>query len=675
MDKPFEKAFVSFRIGTPLWIREERFEEVLALFDRHPGVTDELTLFTSETHAPLPLAEIGRRCELLARRMERARARGLRAGINHLATLGHMEENLVNSLSGDVAPMVDIEGRICRGSLCPNSDSTREYVRDAYRLIAEVGPDYVWIDDDVRLIGHFPIRFGCFCDVCREEFARMQGRTFTREELRQGFDQSDTPRKLELRTAWLAHNRRTMVRLMSLIEETVHAARPGLPLGFMTGERYFEGYPFDEVARTLAGPAGAEVRWRPGGGFYADDRMSDLAGKSHEIGRQVSLLPATVRSIQSEVENFPYQRLKKAARTTALEAASHIAAGCTGAAFNVLSMYDEPLDEYEPLVLQLAADRPFLDALVRAFGREAPTGVFCAWGTDSFAAQNLRNGSWLGDGDAPMNPAFGEELLAIGLPAAYSVEEARVTALAGDSVMAIDETILRKILHGGVYLDARAAAGLHERGMGCLVGFAVEGLREADCIEELLEHPLNGSFAGRRRDGRQSFWKNPAALLRPLGPKARALSRIVDYAGKEVAGCTTGVFENALGGRICVAGYCPWTFLQNLSKSSQIKSIVRWLSRDTLDLYVESFNKIIVWARRVEEGGLRCALVNASLDDADGISLLVRTEADRLTVVDHRMAESTVKATGTDGSYQRFKLPPMPAWTMVLGFAEHRAGR
>ena len=34
------KAFISFRIGVPLWIPEQRFHELLALFERHKGVTD-----------------------------------------------------------------------------------------------------------------------------------------------------------------------------------------------------------------------------------------------------------------------------------------------------------------------------------------------------------------------------------------------------------------------------------------------------------------------------------------------------------------------------------------------------------------------------------------------------------------------------------------------------------
>jgi hypothetical protein len=131
------------------------------------------------------------------------------------------------------------------------------------------------------------------------------------------------------------------------------------------------------------------VRWRPGGGFYADDCIKGLIAKSHAIGRQVSLLPDRVVSIQSEIENFPYQRLKKAAHTTALEAASHIAAGCTGAAFNVLSMYNEPLDEYGSLMEKLQESRPFFDLLVHELGRAKPKGIYTGWNKDTFAANNI----------------------------------------------------------------------------------------------------------------------------------------------------------------------------------------------------------------------------------------------------------------------------------------------
>jgi hypothetical protein len=127
-----------------------------------------------------------------------------------------------------------------------------------------------------------------------------------------------------------------------------------------------------------------------------------------------------------------------------------------------------------------------------------------------------------------------------------------------------------------------------------------------------------------------------------------------------------GAYENELGGRVCVAGYYPWLFLQNLSKSSQIKAVLRWLARDTLPAYVASFHKVNLWARASEPGKPAVALVNASLDPAEGVALMLRTTIEELRLVDMGCAETRVRAAGRDGEYRRFLLPPIAPWQMRL---------
>ncbi len=79
----------------------------------------------------------------------------------------------------------------------------------------------------------------------------------------------------------------------------------------------------------------------------------------------------------------------------AYEAAAYIAAGCTGAAYNVLSFYDEPLDEYVPLAEKLQEVRPFLDLMVKHFGRTPLTGINAYWNRNSEIAVNPEEGNWL----------------------------------------------------------------------------------------------------------------------------------------------------------------------------------------------------------------------------------------------------------------------------------------
>ena len=230
----------------------------------------------------------------------------------------------------------------------------------------------------------------------------------------------------------------------------------------MTGERFYEGYDFDHWAEALAGPRSAPVYWRPGGGFYEDSVDGGLAGKSHDIGRQVSLLPPEVVSIQSEIENFPYHRLKKAAHITVLEAASHMAAGCTGAAFNVLSGNDEPLDEFEPMVAAIRDARPFLRSLGTAISALVRPSVFALRGA------RTRGRPILGMlGQAP--PVW-----EIGLPAAYSSERRRRDAAVLRRTSPPCPMTKSRRSSPAVYMDAETLDALNRRGFGELTGLTVE---------------------------------------------------------------------------------------------------------------------------------------------------------------------------------------------------------
>ena len=660
-----EKSFISFRIGVPLWSSEKRCNEVFNLFDKYKGVTDEITFFTSNTHAPLPLEVFRQRTGILKQRMEQARKRGYKTGINILTTIGHHNENLDNSLKGDYTFMTNINGEVCNGSFCPNDEHMREYIRNIYQMTTQANPDYIWIDDDIRF-GHMPIGLGCFCDNCLTIFEKETGKKYTRETLKRALNEGAVEEKLKVREAWLQHNRNTISRLFDLIEKTVHGINPSMTLGFMTGDRFYEGYDFDNWAKILSGPNHSPVMWRPGGGYYNDNNTNELVGKSHDIGRQVSVLPKDVVSIQSEIENFPYQRLKKAANMVVLEACSHIAAGCTGAAFNVLSFYDEPLDEYEPLVSRLQEARPFFDLLARSLGRSAITGIHTFWNKNSFITGKLLEGDWLNSG----NPVVGHDLYNIGLPACYSGKNAQVTILGKDNIFALSKDEIKKLLSGGVYMDAETLQQLNDMGFGELTGFKVVGSENKDRIEKFTNNPLNGDFASRERDNRQSFWKSMAYALRKTEEKAQELSCLIDYSGKDVSACTSGIFENKLGGRICVAGYYPWTFMENLSKSSQMKAVFRWLSKDSLPGYIASFQKINLWIREPQNGKIALAFTNSSFDPAKEVILMLRTEKKTIRLYDMKCKETFIRSTGSDGPYQKFIIPEIDPWQAGLILTE-----
>jgi hypothetical protein len=187
-------------------------------------------------------------------------------------------------------------------------------------------------------------------------------------------------------------------------------------------------------------------------------------------------------------------------------------------------------------------------------------------------------------------------------------------------------------------------------------------------MTEFLPHPINGEFASRRCDNRQSFvwWLYPAYLLERTDPKAQSLARLLDYSFEPVHDCSMGVFENKLGGRICVQGYYPWTFLQNLSRSWQLKSVMRWLSKDTLSGYIASYHKINLWIRQPQNGKIALAFTNASFDPAENVTLMLHTKHKNITLYDMNCSPLIIPSKESNGPYQKFVVPFVAPWQIRL---------
>lgn len=667
---PSKRHLISFRISAEHWLADDALNRLLEFFKAFPHVLDELVLFTSYIHPPLPLEEINRRADRLNEVSPLLRELGVRVGVNVLATMGHHEENLDASLDETWQRVTDPHGSECAGSFCPSDPRHREYVRALYTRLARADIDFIWLDDDLRLAGHAPVSYTCFCGTCIAELAKSTGLAFTRDSLvaalNRPFEESSGLRRL-----WLAHNRRLLDSVYREVEQVVHAVRPGLELGGMTGDLFWEGHGYDLWAESLAGRERAPVRWRPGGGFYTDACPAEMLAKAHQIGQQVADLPFGVRTIQAEIESFPYQRLEKSTQATVVEAAAYMAAGATGCSFNVLSQHSDALAEYAPLVEHIARCRPFYETLQTETKRFPARGVWSAWNQDLAVAT---------DGAEPWIPGKGSlgavadvyrphVLSEIGIPVSYSQAGAAVTALAGCTPRAFNPEALETIFRGGVVMDVAAWRTMDAMGLSSWTAVRPGESFSTDTMEVLTGHPLNGAFAGFRRDCRQSFpgWQENAFRLEATHQGVETLSRLVGYRGEDRGPAMTA-YENPLGGRVVIMGYYPWTRLHSLAKSSQMKAVCEWLSRGCLPAIVETFSRVAVWVRQGPEGHLAVVLLNASLDPVEGLALRVRTQAAsaRHVRMDASQEEICGIACDISAGYRRFVLPNLPPWTAHL---------
>ena len=120
----------------------------------------------------------------------------------------------------------------------------------------------------------------CFCDACIERFNLEFAAIFAERRWWQQLKGNPSSARDAWRDRWLEHNRRLVAGLLRAAAQAVHHVDPKISMGFMTGDRFYEGYAFAEWADALEGADSGPARWRPGGGFYSDDAYMGLVEKA-----------------------------------------------------------------------------------------------------------------------------------------------------------------------------------------------------------------------------------------------------------------------------------------------------------------------------------------------------------------------------------------------------------
>ena len=636
-----------------------RFLELMDILKEYPCGINEIALFTNYVHAPFTLAEGKRRADIIKERLGIIRANGLKAGINHLTTIGHHEEDLPYSLGDKYQYMVGEKGDVCRGSYCMNDTGyLNEYVAPLYRILAETEPDFILIDDDIRY-GHMPIGAGCFCDICMNKFNKENGFNFTREGLVKELNSGD----INLRRLWLNKQSGAIENILKLIGDTVRSVNENITLGFMTGERYIEGYKFDKWAEALSDGGKYEIMWRPGGGAYTDYKFDDIVEKAEQTGRQNAFLPSFVTESHYEIESFPYQIVKKTPTSTALEAAWAMTSGCTGAAFNILPWESkEPLSVIKPHFKAINKLMPLYKLLSEKTAGKKSVGITTAWKQDVQIAvpEGGFANAWGG-----MYSDFAKELFDLGLPEAYCPDNSDLTLMKGECGKCFSDSELTKLLSKGVLMDAGALEYLESRGLTYLTGFKKGKNIPVDAIESYCEHPLNEGIIGGRRNCRQAFNVGDSFEIIPVNEKAESVCKLIDYHGETLAECSLGIFENDKGGKIAAAGYYPFSWISDYNKFTQLKKLIRYLSGNAVPSYVESFIRVRNHSF-IDGNKVTVALLNHTNENYEDVIIAVKGDKEKALVCSQDGKYYEAGKESFDGSYSFFKIKRLPPYEITL---------
>ena len=656
---------LSWRVGVPHWETDEAFGRLMGLFREYRPVVDEVALFETNTHhLYIPLEDFAPRMEVAARRLDALRQAGIRsAGINVLCTIGHINEAWSYMPPLPFQAMVGHDGSVSTGCACPNTPEMRAYVRAKYRLVAAARPDFIWVDDDIRMHYH-GILWGCFCPTCLGLFAQRAGRPYSREELVKAFDDPDAE---NVREAWIEQNIASLESLLADVAAAIHEVNPGIVIGKMScgpGGTTYSGQAFERWYTALRA-----TKARPGGSIYSDEIPIWMYDMALGCGWQRASLPPVVTDLQYELENFPYQRLKKSATALVDQCTLALAFGLNGVAFNMLALEYE---DFLPQMERIPAARPVWERWVAHADGLPTAGLWPAWSSLLMARRSVRAGeSWLGwpkpSHDIKLPKVLGE----IGLPLAGDRPGCGVV-LCGRVAEAFADDELTGMLSGGVLMDSTALAVLEARGLGRLTGVRLAKRLDNGMMERFSADPLNGSSAGQLRDARIEFWGDAtgmADVLEPVASGVRTLATLEDYFYRPQGTCMTA-FENELGGRVVVMGYAPWIFLHSVGKRLQLQNVTDWLSRGSMPVRVDETVPLLSVVRlSADRQRGAVLLLNAGMDEIGEATVHLRVAArrGRLLAIGQPERDVALQPEGTGGCLTLRDIPPWGFRMLLLG--------
>ncbi len=541
---------------------------------------------------------------------------GLSVHINVMITMGHTDGGGAQPEAFDFQYLVDAGGNTSRVTACPLDQAFLDYVAQMYRWAAECEADAVWVDDDVRFLGHDVPEMTCFCPHHLAAMADRTGCEWTRESLVAALAGEAYP---AVRQAWFDLQHRAMEGLADVVERAVHGVSPRQVIGLMsvgTTVHNAEGRITDRLLRTLSGPD-TRPMVRPGSGFWHDETPVSLLAKTEDVARQVAYLGRDVRVV-AEVENHPYSPYQKSLRMLALEMALDILAGTHDISLNILPE-TRPFQAGEVDYAAFLRDqRPFLRELGRARAGKRRIGVGVEAREDVARKLPIAGGSLMQWVEArPWELALGR----MGIPVGTLYDAPH---LISGSVVYTDRYALGSMLQDGALLTPGAVRGLLAQGWGDDLGILDVTAAPADVNEVITEEPLNGPHSGVCLPVRHY-----AGLLQPHtfvfaeGARSRVLSTWQDVHG-EAQGPAAVALELANGGRV---GLLPFEIasvtpaLLQPAHRDQWAALAAWVGRMPLPVRVVGGMNVVpqVFVKRdvvgCDDGMVLLALVNLSFDD------------------------------------------------------------
>ena len=607
------------------YIPHERYDERIAeiiRFCRETG-TRHVMLFP-DLHFivwnQLGLDDARREAATMNRIKERLAVEGIRIGINSSYNQSACRWDHRGRLDYDYWA-THADGTCDHTLPCLLDPKLETYLRGFYTILAEIGPDYIYVDDDHRyMLQGIRNTWGCACELHLKQFGERTGRAWTRDRLNETLCKDP-----DVHSVWIAFLGQRLVQLAGIIADTVHAVNPSIEVGMMEPSVHAlptMGHNLENMMRAFKPVRRPLVR--PCIGPYFDINHGEIIPglfymehAAHVLGDNPCYTP--------EVDFCTGSRFSKSMQVVRLHIMQGLLNRMNNPAISANS-YSGDSPFLEPAVVPLLRDnRKYFEAVRKnAPERGTRKGIQFIWHFDS--AQKA--GRPIGSVTDLYWPAFTCHDIFGHLGFAVTYDESPVRFLAGESVRCLERDRIESMLRGGVILDINAARALQDMGfgdpLGCRIGGPLEGFAAEHLVAEDMCGPYTNTYIPLMFAATDSVFN-----LEP-GPSARVLSRITDPDCRPLAPGLV-IHQNPGGGKIALLPYAlqaisptfgGMTHLVCYHRRHMLKAILDWMNPDVLPLWVEEPSLIAV---QTWDNGkhLTACLINASFDPAESLTILL----------------------------------------------------
>ena len=531
----------------------------------------------------------------------------------------------------DVQHIVNFDGTVSPVGCCPLDERFQQYLSGHIALVAQrAQPFVIFFEDDYQVSNHPQIKYGCFCPLHLDTFAKRMGRHYSRTELWDIFT-ADDAQSAEFRRQWALNSRDSLVEMASVIRSAVDRVSPATRLALcQSGSCDNDGDITEPVVRALAGTTRPMVRLF-GSSYSSDDAWSLPAAIFHFLHSRQTL--ASDIECLHESDTYPHTRFyMSAAKLTALLTTATLY-GTDGSLLYITQYLDDPNEDrgYADLVTAMT---PKLNALKDAAAECHVIGVGAAYRPLSHVFTPLLKRPQDTQFIRPSSSRAWPGVLGLmGIP--YTAHNGSPTVISGETICDYSDDELEAIFSGGVMLDGKAAWHLTQMGKSDLAGVEARDGSAIRCLYERIapDTPFANAPAG-------TLMYNMA--IAPAGSEGGGFydlqggdgtQIITEFLGprKNTIAPAWTLYENALGGRVAVTAFDlagnRSSSLFNYRRKWLLRHTLEWLGKAPLPVYIENAPNIFCIAAEHQNGQYALiSIMNLSTDECPCIDLAVKDE-------------------------------------------------